>query len=215
LFPLTTPERSERIIEGFGGRANVEKQLRDALSNDDIRWALELGSWLVHSPGATPEDKKLLATALRTIAQRTTSANIRSWCITRALTLDGSFDFSRFNDHRFSYKIIVESPHEMYVALLRVTLDPDLVENENFHIGWDFGNEKTVGLHVRNSVAFVSDGKNADATLHMTLETWAEVLTGKITFAAAQEADRITITGDDKRVKKVLGAFEIGALRNV
>jgi len=103
----------------------------------------------------------------------------------------------------------------MYVALLRVTLDPDLVENENFHIGWDFGNEKTVGLHVRNSVAFVSDGKNVDATLHMTLETWAEVLTGKITFATAQEAGGITITGDDKRVKKVLGAFEIGALRNV
>jgi hypothetical protein len=49
----------------------------------------------------------------------------------------------------------------------------------------------------------------------MTLETWAEVLTGKITFATAQEAGRITITGDDKRVKKVLGAFEIGALRNV
>ncbi len=214
LFPLTTPERSERIIEGFGGRANVEKQLRDAIASDDIRWALELGSWLVHSPGATQEDKNLLATALRTIAQRTTSANIRSWCITRALILDGSFDFSRFNDHRFSYKMIVEAPHEMYVALLRVTLDPDLVENENFHIGWDFGNGKTVGLHVRNSVAFVSDGKNADATLHMSIETWAEVLTGKTTFAGALDAGKITIDGDAQHVKKLLGAFEIGALQN-
>ena len=214
LFPLTTPERSERIIEGFGGRANVEKQLRDAIASDDIRWALELGSWLVHSPGATQEDKNLLATALRTIAQRTTSANIRSWCTTRALILDGSFDFSRFNDHRFSYKMIVEAPHEMYVALLRVTLDPDLVENENFHIGWDFGNGKTVGLHVRNSVAFVSDGKNTDATLHMSIETWAEVLTRKTTFAGALDAGKITIDGDAQHVKKLLGAFEIGALQN-
>ena len=214
LFPLTTPERSERLIEGFGGRENVEQQLRDAIEKDDIRWALELGSWLVHSPGATPEDKKLLATALRTIAQRTTSANIRSWCITRALILDGSFDFSRFNDHRFSYKMIIEAPHEMYVALLRVTLDPDLVENENFHIGWDFGGAKTVGLHIRNSVAFVSDGKNVDATLQMGIETWAEILTGKVEFAQAVESGKITIVGDKSKVIKTLNAFEIGALRN-
>ena len=214
LFPLTTPERSERLIEGFGGRENVEQQLRGAIEKDDIRWALELGSWLVHSPGATPEDKKLLATALRTIAQRTTSANIRSWCITRALILDGSFDFSRFNDHRFSYKMIIEAPHEMYVALLRVTLDPDLVENENFHIGWDFGGAKTVGLHIRNSVAFVSDGKNVDATLQMGIETWAEILTGKVEFAQAVESGKITIVGDKSKVIKTLNAFEIGALRN-
>jgi alkyl sulfatase BDS1-like metallo-beta-lactamase superfamily hydrolase len=214
LFPLTTPERSERLIEGFGGRENVEQQLRNAIEKEDIRWALELGSWLVHSPGATPEDKKLLATALRTIAQRTTSANIRSWCITRALILDGSIDFSRFSDHRFSYKMIIEAPHEMYVAMLRVTLDPDLVENENFHIGWDFGGSKTVGLHIRNSVAFVSDGKNVDATLQMGIESWAEILTGKVEFAQAVESGKITIVGDKSKVIKTLNAFEIGALRN-
>jgi putative sterol carrier protein len=63
-------------------------------------------------------------------------------------------------------------------------------------------------------VAFVSDGKNVDATLQMGIETWAEILTGKVVFAKAVESGKITIVGDKSKVIKTLNAFEIGALRN-
>ena len=100
LFPLPTAERCARMIAGFGGRDAVRSQARTALAADDLRWALELSTWLVRcevgpdgrADAGTADDRGLLASVLRTIAQRTTSANIRNWCITRARELDGLHD---------------------------------------------------------------------------------------------------------------------------
>ncbi len=46
LFPLPRIEHSDRMISGFGGRETVRKITREAIQNDDLRWACELGSWL-------------------------------------------------------------------------------------------------------------------------------------------------------------------------
>ncbi|MEZ5225392.1 MAG: alkyl sulfatase dimerization domain-containing protein [Acidimicrobiales bacterium] len=91
LFPMPTLERCRRLIEGFGGRTEVRSQAEAALADNDLRWALELATWLVRSrphadgraDGGSPQERGLLATVLRTIARRTTAANIRNWCLTR------------------------------------------------------------------------------------------------------------------------------------
>ena len=102
LFPVPPADRAQRLIDGFGGADEVRRQADAALADDDLRWALELASWLVRVDPDHAEDRRRLASALRTIAQRTTAANIRNWCLTRALELDGQLDVSRFRRHRFS-----------------------------------------------------------------------------------------------------------------
>ena len=60
-----------------------------AMNEEDYRWALELGSWLEKST----EDqlyRDALANVVRLVGQRTISANIRNWCLTKALELEGS-----------------------------------------------------------------------------------------------------------------------------
>ena len=47
LFPLPTAERCARMITGFGGRDAVRAQARTAFAADDLRWSLELATWLV------------------------------------------------------------------------------------------------------------------------------------------------------------------------
>ncbi len=47
LFPLAPIERNQRLIAGFGGRAQVQAQAEAALAGNDLRWALELATWLV------------------------------------------------------------------------------------------------------------------------------------------------------------------------
>ncbi|MEZ5259870.1 MAG: alkyl sulfatase dimerization domain-containing protein [Ilumatobacteraceae bacterium] len=98
LFPLPTAERCRRLIDGFGGAEAVRSQARAAIDDDDLRWALELSTWLVRcetnedgrADGGTPDDRALLAGVLRTIAQRTTSANLRNYCLTRARELEAA-----------------------------------------------------------------------------------------------------------------------------
>jgi alkyl sulfatase BDS1-like metallo-beta-lactamase superfamily hydrolase len=125
LFPLPTAERSARLIAGFGGADAVRQQADDALVGDDVRWATELATWLVRA-GGDADDRRRLATCLRTIAQRTPAANIRSWCLTRALYLDGSLDLSRLYRHRFSRAQVLGSPPDRSVHILRVSASAQL-----------------------------------------------------------------------------------------
>ena len=76
LFPLPTVERATRLIAGFGGRDEVAAQAQAALDTDDVRWALELATWLVRSElgddgradGGSASERALLGNVLRTIA---------------------------------------------------------------------------------------------------------------------------------------------------
>ncbi|NDF87908.1 MAG: alkyl/aryl-sulfatase, partial [Actinobacteria bacterium] len=125
LFPLPREEHSNRMITGFGGRDIVRQKTNHAINADDLRWACELSSWLVNSTEVEDLDKLLLAKTLRLIAQRTTAANIRNWCLARARHLDGTFDLTRFNQHRLSRKQILSSTSENLVSILRVLLAPE------------------------------------------------------------------------------------------
>ena len=220
LFPLPTGERCRRLIEGFGGRQAVRAQARAALASDDVRWALELGAWLVRandesgSSLAADDDRQLLADALRTVAERTTSANIRSWCLTRARTLEGTIDFSRFYRHRFNRKQVLASPPERTVHLLRVMLDPERAEGIDVHLAWEFPDAAPTGLHLRNCVACPTDGRGATVRIECDLATWADVLTGTLTLSGALATGRIVVYGVVAAAQAALGCFDVDGLRS-
>jgi len=219
LFPLPTGERAARLIAGFGGREAVRSQARAALDGDDVRWALELASWLVRATDAdgfvpaSDDDRQLLADALRTIAQRTTSANIRSWCLTRARVLEGTIDASRYYQHRFNRKQILASPADRSVHLLRVMLDPVKAEGIEVHLAWAFADGTHTGLHLRNCVACPTDGTGADVTITGELATWADVLTGVVGLSSAIDAGALVVDGDVAAVRGALACFDVEGLQ--
>ena len=127
LFPVPAPERSQKLIDGFGGVDKVREAVDAALAADDFRWAIEMASWLVRcernaggrADAGAPEDRQRLATALRGVAYATTSANVRNWSLTRALELDGSSNLERFRTHRFQKRDLARRPAVESVGLLR------------------------------------------------------------------------------------------------
>ena len=82
LFPLPTQARMDKLIAGFGGAERVREQCGRAIDDGDYRWALELATWLARAEHASVADRRQLANVLRLIGQRTTSANVRNWCLT-------------------------------------------------------------------------------------------------------------------------------------
>ena len=213
LFPLPTHERSKRMIAGFGGRSTVRDLVKKSIASDDIRWATELATWLVRSEEGDSEDRSLLAACLRTIAQRTPAANIRNWCLLRAMSLEGTIDTSRMYHHGFHRHQVLTSPVASSVHILRVLLDPDLAEGIDLHIAFAFTDRETTGLHIRHSIACPTDGENADATIHCTLETWADILITKVQLSEAIQDGSLTITGNAQSVISALGVFEISSLQ--
>ncbi len=217
LFPLPPAERAQRLVAGFGGVANVRQQAQDALAANDLRWALELATWLIRideselcrADAGQPADRALLAQVLRTIGQRTTAANIRNWCITRALDLEGKLDMSRFRRHRFAQGDVIANPPETFVHTLRVILDPAKSGNRDEELAWRFtpGGEQT-GLHLRHGIAAITDGSHAQMAIELDLPTWARILGGKTRMTEAMANGDVKPVGDRARILSWLACFD-------
>lgn len=215
LFPLPTPERTNKLIEGFGGRSEVLAQARAALAGDDLRWALELATWLVRSEtasdgradGGSSEERSTLASVLRSIGQRTTAANIRNWCMTRALELDGEIDLSRHRGFSVSRGQVLSRNAATFVHALKTTVIPERAVDVDTHVAFSIG-ETTTGLHIRRGVAVPTDGTQAAHVLTMSHQTWAEIVSTKLTLADALASGAATIQGDRGTVLDTLACFE-------
>ena len=203
LFPLQPHERFEKLIAGFGGRGEVAKQATAAFDADDVRWGVELATWLARSTEATTADKELLARGLRLIAERTPAANIRNWAITRARHLDGQTPMDRFMKHSFGARAIAHVPSTDLIHTLRVLLDPARAEGLRAHVRFIVDGE-SAGLLLRNCVAVPTDGKDASVEVAMTRTTLAAILSNKQLWSAAD----ITITGDSAVVDAFRRCFD-------
>jgi alkyl sulfatase BDS1-like metallo-beta-lactamase superfamily hydrolase len=214
LFPLPTAERAARLIRGFGGRAVVRAQARQAIDEGDLRWALELGSWLVRAePNASAGsceavDRALLAEALRCTARRTTGANVRNWCLTRALELEDRISLRPLRRHRFRSSDVLAQPACAFVPVLRVLLVPERAADIDDELAWCFDDGSTIGLAVRHSVAVLSDGKQASLRLHLSHRTWALMLSAKLTLTQALAEGGARIDGSPSRVRRLLACFD-------
>jgi alkyl sulfatase BDS1-like metallo-beta-lactamase superfamily hydrolase len=207
LFPLETTERNARLIAGFGGRDAVTSQCRAALGSDDLRWALELATWLVRSDGAGQEDRNLLAECLRVLARRTTAANIRDWAIVRARHLDGTTPMDRHYSHNFNPRLTPNLPVAELVHQLRVVLDPSGLVGFDHHFAFDVDGTRC-GLHVRNHVAVPTDGTGAATTISLRRDTLTKLLAGIDTFSALVASGDVKVNGDAVALDTFRGCLE-------
>ena len=214
LFPLSTQDHADRMIKGFGGKETVRSQARGAIDNDDLRFAIELASWLTYGSDPSDADKQLLASALRLVAQRTPAANIRNWCLARARHLDGSLDATRFNTHRITKRQILSGPISSAVSILRVLLEPTRAEGINTHIAFNFSQGQMTGLHIRNSVAVPTNGASAGNSVTCELTVWADILSGSTTLSQAIAASTLRINGNKERVLRALACFDVVGLQS-
>ncbi|MEM9621561.1 MAG: alkyl sulfatase dimerization domain-containing protein [Pseudomonadota bacterium] len=213
LFPLPTAERCRRLIKGFGGRVKVRQQARAALTTADYRWGLELATWLVRSKGCTPRDRQLLADLLRATAQHTTSANLRNWCLTRALELEGKINLQRHRQHRFNPTQVLSAPPERFIDTLRVLLDPTLAAGLDAELAWHFMGGARTGLRVRNHVAITTSGADADMTITLSQETWAALLANTTTMSQCLELGTVSLAGDPEELMTFLKVFDVDGFR--
>ena len=218
LFPLPRAERSKKMLEAFGGRDAARGIFDRALSNEDFRWALEVGTYLVFSQSESDvanseEDKLRLASALRAVGYCSTASNIRNWCLTQALELDGSIDLSRFRIHRFREQEVMLGAAARWVPILRVLLDPEKIGALEGSIGFDFDDGSSRGLIIRNQVAVSSPSEQCDIRLFLSKEKWAKLLGGKLALSKLlDEMEEISIQ-EKHQIIDMLSAFDLKTLQ--
>lgn len=221
LFPLPTPERSAKLIAGFGGVGPVRKAIDEALQAEDFRWALELASWLVRSQRdakgradtGDAEDRHRLAQALRGVAYATTAANIRNWCLTRALELDGTINLDRFRGHRFQKRELARRPAAESLGLLRVLLVPERADDLEQHLRLSFSDGGEAGLSIRHAVAVPTNGDGAALTATISSDHWFSILGGKLNLSEAV-ADGALQASDNDALTRFFACFDLDTLNH-
>ncbi len=222
LFPTPAPERAGKLIDGFGGKASVRAAIDRALDDHDFRWAIEMGSWLVRceldshgrADAGDAEDRLRLALALRGVARSTTSANVRNWCLTRALELDGSVSLDRFRGHRFRAADVLANPLASSVATLKVLLNPQTAVGLNAQVSIQFDDGTATGLLIRNQVAIPTSGEGAGCRLTIDGADWAQVLAGKIRLAQLLDDGKASVV-NRRQLAAVLSCFDLETLHGV
>ena len=212
LFVLPPAERAQRLVEGFGGAGVVRAQAEAARGSGDLRWALELASWLAGRPGAEADDRTLLAGVLRTLAQGTSAVNIRNWCLTRALELEGALDLSRLAEHRLRPAQLAGRPPRETFHLMRVMIDPDRAEGIDHHVRFDFPDAAPAGLHVRNGVSVATDGAGAGASVAVTWVDLIKALCGQTRLSELEASGAARLSGDAALTRRALAAFDLPGL---
>jgi alkyl sulfatase BDS1-like metallo-beta-lactamase superfamily hydrolase len=209
LFPLEPVERAGRMVEAFGGVAALRGKVQAARDANEVRWALELASWLTTRDGAEQEDRNLLAAVLRDVGYRTSAANIRNWCLTRARDLDGTQDLSRLREHRLRAPALEAMTAREALHLIRVLFDPIKGAGLDLHIGFSFPDASAAGLHIRNGVSVATDGVGAAATITLPYDLLVQILAGQARLGAVAEQGQASIAGDQDAVLAALGCFEV------
>ena len=209
LFQLPPAEEAERLVAGFGGRDTVLDQARAARADDDPAWAVQLATWLLRIDIDDTGAKAIKADSLRLIGQTTSAANVRSWCLTQASELEGSISLDRFRSHHTSRTRVLGSAPEVYVHALRVQLDPLAAEGLHHCVEWRFDDGTIASLRLRDGVAVAAGAiDDADTTLELTLDAWADIYSGAVHAATAQEEGRLTVSGDIDALAAFFAPFD-------
>ncbi len=220
LFP--SPERTLKLIAGFGGKPNVRSAIDTAISDGDYRWAIELSTWLVRceqnaagrSDAGDQQDRNRLARSLRGVAESTTSTNVRNWCLTRALELEGSLSLERFRGHRFGAAAILSRPAIDSIPVLKVLLSPERAADFNQEIRITFEDESSAGLRIRNQVAVPTDGSHAELTLTISHQQWAHILAGKAKLDQSLTEPGVEVTPGKEEILQFFNCFDLESLRS-
>ena len=224
LFPVPGPERLQKLIAGFGGVNAVRQAVDQALVEEDYRWAIELASWLVRcelnedgrADAGEAEDRLRLATALRGAAYNTTSANVRNWCVTRALELDGSSNLQRFRTHRFQKRELARRPATESLGLLRVLLVPERAGERHQTLTLSFTDGGAAALTIRHGVAVPAVGEalpETALTASISSNNWFEIMGGKLALSEAM-ADGVLETSHAEGLKAFFACFDLVTLNS-
>jgi len=159
------------------------------------------------------EDRKRLASALRGVAYTTSAANIRNWCITRALELDESLNLSRFRKHRFNKRELARRTPMDSLKLLRVLLIPEKTDAYAQTLEFKFSDDENIFYTIRNSVAVIDKHHEGNLSLSLSSDAWYDLLSMKKTLSEA-EAEALVEMSDTEEVRKFFSCFDLESLNS-
>ena len=163
LDPLSREEKAKRISKLAGGNDNLLSQLKVAVENEDMQWALELSDYLIALDFFTDEAKNLRQQALIYEGSRSSNPNKRNYFLTSALELQKGFN--GFPISVTNEELLDEISIDTFFDVLSVRFNPKKHNNDIFKVCFNFSSGVIKNITLRNSVAVISNSKENDCNI--------------------------------------------------
>ena len=206
LDPLSRNDRAVRLSKLAGGDDKLLEQLRIAVENDDMQWALELSDHLIALDYFIDEVKTLRKEALVYEGSRSSNPNKRNYFLTSALELDEDFN-STVLIERSNQLLEQISIHTLF-DVLSVRLNPDKVNEEQL-VCFNFSSGIIKNIQIRNKVAVVTDTPQQYCDIKILSDEieFKKILVGLQSPVSAISSGKIEVVGSNTDFLQFLTKF--------
>ncbi len=208
LDPLSREEKAKRISNLAGGNDNLLSQLKAAVKDEDMQWALELSDYLIALDFFNDEVKNLRQQALIYEGSRSSNPNKRNYFLTSALELQKGFN--GFPISVTNEELLEEISIDTFFDVLSVRFNPKTHNNDIFRVCFNFSSGVTKNITLRNSVAVISNSKQIDCniTIQTKEEEFKKILMGISNPVASIASGDITVEGGNIAFLEFLTKFQ-------
>jgi alkyl sulfatase BDS1-like metallo-beta-lactamase superfamily hydrolase len=211
LNPISENERSQKIVEGFGGIDKTIQVVRDSIEMGEYEWAAELATYAIKAVPENTEAKLLKAHALRVLGHEAHSSGARDWYLTDALILEGKIDLDSIKAPVGTPEQIASTPLDNLLETVPQKLDPKKAEGITMLVGIDVPDEKKQYTFViRNSVATLKHELMEDLNVKITVDatTIKMTLAGQKPFQKSLDDGSALVEGSMDDAKKFISLFD-------
>ncbi len=208
LDPLSREEKAKRISNLAGGNDNLLSQLKAAVKDEDMQWALELSDYLIALDFFNDEVKNLRQEALIYEGSRQSNPNKRNYFLTSALELQKGFN--GFPISVTNEELLEEISIDTFFDVLSVRFNPKKHNNDIFRVCFNFSSGVIKNITLRNSVAVISNSKQIDCniTIQTKEEEFKKILMGIGNPVASIASGNITVEGGNIAFLEFLTKFQ-------
>ena len=208
LDPLSREEKAKRISKLAGGNDNLLSQLKAAVTNEDMQWALELSDYLIALDFFNNEVKNLRQQALIYEGSRSSNPNKRNYFLTSALELQKGFN--GFPISVTNEKLLDEISIDTFFDVLSVRFNPKKHNNDIFKVCFNFSSGVIKNITLRNSVAVISNSKETGCNIIIQTkeEEFKKILMGISNPITSIASGNIIVEGGNTAFLEFLTKFQ-------
>jgi len=208
LDPLSREEKAKRISNLAGGNDNLLSQLKAAVKNEDMQWALELSDYLIALDFFNDEVKNLRQQALIYEGSRSSNPNKRNYFLTSALELQKGFN--GFPISVTNEKLLDEISINTFFDVLSVRFNPKKHNNDIFKVCFNFSSGVIKNITLRNSVAVISNSKETGCNIIIQTkeEEFKKILMGITNPVTSIASGNIVVEGGNTAFLEFLTKFQ-------
>ena len=208
LDPLSRKEKALRISKLAGGENALLEELKTAVKDNDMQWALELSDHLIALDYFIDEVKNLRFEALIYEGSRSSNPNKRNYFLTSAFELNEKIVDSTLLD-RTSEELLYQISIETMFDVLSTRYNPSKHNKDNYIVCFNFTSGNIKNITLRNQVAVVSNDSKDVCNLKVTTDEieFKKVLIGMTNPVSSIASGNISIDGGSVEFLQFLSKF--------